>query len=130
MQGVAAIFWSISLVLTILTMPVLLWQAAIGVFGLLPDRRKIPAAKRTEKPHRFAVVVCARNEQAVIGKLLDSLYAQDYPRDLFTLYVAADNCTDGTTPSALARTWPKGAATPPIPAIPGSAEATRFIGGV
>ncbi len=41
------------------------------------------------------MVVCARNEQAVIGKLLDSLYAQDYPRDLFTLYVAADNCTDG-----------------------------------
>lgn len=100
MQGVAAIFWGISLVLTILTMPVLLWQAAVGVFGLLPDRRKIPAAKRTEKPHRFAVVVCARNEQAVIGKLLDSLYAQDYPRDLFTLYVAADNCTDGTAAEA------------------------------
>lgn len=100
MQNVAAVFWSISLVLTILTVPVLLWQAVIGVFGLLPDRRKIPSAKPTDKRHRFAVVICARNEQAVIGKLLDSLCTQEYPRELFDLYVAADNCTDKTAETA------------------------------
>lgn len=40
---------------------------------------------------RFAVVVCARNEQAVIGSLIDSLMAQRYPRDCFSVFVVADN---------------------------------------
>lgn len=50
---------------------------------------------------RYAVLIAARNEQAVIGGLLDSLRAQDYPPELVDVYVAADNCTDGT--AALAR---------------------------
>ena len=57
---------------------------------------------RKDKPHapvtyhRYAVLICARNEESVIGHLLDSLRRQDYPSDLFTVFVAADNCTDGT----------------------------------
>ena len=61
---------------------------------------------RKDKPHapvsyhRYAVLVCARNEESVIGHLLDSLRRQDYPSDLFTVFVAADNCTDGTAQAA------------------------------
>ena len=29
--------------------------------------------------HRFAVLIAARNEEAVIGKLIDSIKAQSYP---------------------------------------------------
>ena len=50
--------------------------------------------------HRYAVLICARNEESVIGHLLDSLRRQDYPSDLFTVFVAADNCTDGTAQAA------------------------------
>ena len=46
--------------------------------------------------HRFAVLIAARNEAAVIGKLIDSLKRQTYPERLIDIYVVADNCTDQT----------------------------------
>ena len=46
--------------------------------------------------HRFAVLIAARNEEAVIGKLIDSIKAQSYPGRLVKIFVAADNCTDST----------------------------------
>ena len=48
------------------------------------------------KLHRYAVLISARNEAAVIGHLLDSIRNQDYPSDLVTTFVIADNCTDAT----------------------------------
>lgn len=47
-------------------------------------------------PHRFAVLIAARNEEAVIGNLIDSIEEQSYPRQLIKIFVAADNCTDAT----------------------------------
>ena len=37
-----------------------------------------------------------RNEKNVIGNLLDSIKKQDYPKELLTVFVIADNCTDNT----------------------------------
>ncbi len=51
---------------------------------------------RTQKLHRYAVLIAARNEEAVIAHLLDSIRMQDYPAELVTVFVVADNCTDGT----------------------------------
>ena len=62
---------------------------------------------RRDKPHqksrlhRYAVLIAARNESAVIGDLLDTIRAQDYPADHVTVFVVADNCTDTT--AAVAR---------------------------
>ena len=50
--------------------------------------------------HRFAVLIAARNEEAVIGKLIDSINAQSYPGRLVKIFVAADNCTDATAEAA------------------------------
>ena len=49
------------------------------------------------KEHRFAVLICARNEAGVIADLLASIRNQTYPADLITTFVLADNCTDKTT---------------------------------
>ncbi len=49
---------------------------------------------------RFAVLIAARDEAAVIGQLIDSIKAQDYPSELVDIYVVADNCTDGTARAA------------------------------
>ena len=49
------------------------------------------------KEHRFAVLICARNEADVIADLLASIKNQTYPADLITTFVLADNCTDKTT---------------------------------
>ena len=53
------------------------------------------------RPHRYAVLIAARNEENVISGLLDSLRAQTYDMSLVTVFVAADNCTDRT--AAIAR---------------------------
>ena len=50
----------------------------------------------TEKRHRYAFMISARNEDDVIGELCDSIRAQNYPRELIDIYVVADNCTDST----------------------------------
>lgn len=49
------------------------------------------------KEHRFAVLICARNEAGVIADLLASIRNQTYPADLITTFVLADNCTDKTS---------------------------------
>lgn len=55
--------------------------------------RKFPEAKNF---HRYAVLIAARNEEAVIGNLIASIQAQDYPKELVDVFVVADNCTDQT----------------------------------
>lgn len=55
--------------------------------------------------HRFGVLIAARNEEAVIGQLIESILNQDYPRELIDIYVVADNCTDQTAN----RAWEAGA---------------------
>lgn len=61
----------------------------------------VPFIKRRRKsakikPHRFAVLISARNEEVVISNLIESINAQRYPQDLITVFVCADNCTDRT----------------------------------
>lgn len=46
--------------------------------------------------HRYGVLIAARNEEAVIGNLIDSIHGQNYPRHLVEVFVVADNCTDNT----------------------------------
>ncbi len=46
--------------------------------------------------HKYAVVIAARNESAVIGQLIKSIKKQNYPQELVDIYVVADNCTDNT----------------------------------
>ncbi len=48
------------------------------------------------KNHKFMAIIPAHNEENVIKNLVDSLQVQDYPRDLYDIYVIADNCTDRT----------------------------------
>ncbi|MDO4618439.1 MAG: glycosyltransferase family 2 protein [Clostridia bacterium] len=57
---------------------------------------KKPKRFETDKKHRFAIMISARNEEAVIGNLIDSIKKQNYPEELIDIFVAADNCTDST----------------------------------
>ena len=56
---------------------------------------KEPPHKK-ENPHCFAVLICARNEEKVIGRLIESIHAQTYGREKIRIFVMADNCTDST----------------------------------
>ena len=46
--------------------------------------------------HRYGILICARNEENVIGSLLRSISRQKYPEDKYRVFVMADNCTDNT----------------------------------
>ena len=58
---------------------------------------KLPEAKRR---HRYAFFIAAHNEEEVIGNLVRSIKAQDYPADLIETFVVADACTDNTAEEA------------------------------
>lgn len=71
-----------------------------GFFTLLTLVRK-PRYRKPECKNRYAVLICARNEEAVLPRLLESIRRQDYPGGA-DVYVAADNCTDNTAAAARA----------------------------
>ncbi len=48
------------------------------------------------KDHRFMAIIPAHNEETVIANLIESLKKQTYNKDLYDIYVIADNCTDNT----------------------------------
>ena len=56
--------------------------------------RPVQFSKRPAK--LFAVAIPAHNEEAVLGDTLRSLWKQNYPPDLFDIYVVADHCDDRT----------------------------------
>lgn len=62
------------------------------ITGIFATRKFAPAKQK----HKYAVLVAARNEDTVIGNLIDSIKKQDYPSELIKIFVVADNCTDNT----------------------------------
>ena len=49
-----------------------------------------------EKENKFMMIIPAHNEEKVVGELIESLKNLDYNKDLYDIYVIADNCTDNT----------------------------------
>lgn len=57
------------------------------------------AKKKSKTPvtdHKYAVLIAARNEEVVIGNLIESINNQKYDSSLVKVFVVADNCTDKT----------------------------------
>lgn len=70
-----------------------LYQAVFMIRALVQGTVRLPEAKRL---HSYAFVIAAHNEEAVIGNLVESIFAQDYPRELMDVFVVCDVCTDDT----------------------------------
>jgi cellulose synthase/poly-beta-1,6-N-acetylglucosamine synthase-like glycosyltransferase len=94
-----------------IALPVL-YLSIISVSAVLAARKIKIASKNVDSPDRdgtglanFAILIPAHNEHGVLNTLLDSLSHLAYPRDRFTVYVVADNCTDDTAALARATGW-------------------------
>jgi cellulose synthase/poly-beta-1,6-N-acetylglucosamine synthase-like glycosyltransferase/Tfp pilus assembly protein PilF len=74
------------------------YHLALVVIGLRPPEPMLPVKPRS----RFAIMVAAHNEEAVIGSLIASIHAQHYPCGLYTIFVVADHCSDRTASAARA----------------------------
>jgi len=77
---------------------VFFWSSIVVVVGLIKPSKSHPKSARKL---RFAMLVCARNEERVIRLPVRSALMSKYPADRREVIVLADNCSDGT--AAVAR---------------------------
>ena len=70
-----------------------IYQLAISLCSLIKFKEK---ELIKNKKHKFMAIIPAHNEEKVIGNLIESLKCQDYDKELYDIYVIADNCTDNT----------------------------------
>jgi cellulose synthase/poly-beta-1,6-N-acetylglucosamine synthase-like glycosyltransferase len=69
-----------------------IYNGVLGYVGL----RKWKKTEMVKPKNRFAVLVAAHNEEAVVGGIVRNLKKQNYPKELYDVYVICDNCTDKT----------------------------------
>ena len=91
------ILWNICNILIALFGALYAYRTVITVIGFFFTKK----FAKTDVKHKYAVVIAARNEEAVIANLIESIKRQDYPAELISIFVVADNCSDAT--AALAR---------------------------
>ncbi len=70
-----------------------LYQLIVSICSLVKLKDK-PILE--DKQNRFMAIIPAHNEASVIGNLVESLKKQNYSKELYDIYVIADNCTDNT----------------------------------
>lgn len=63
--------------------------AIVGVF----KRKTFP---HTEEKLKYGIIIPARNEEAVVGQLIESIKMNKYPQDKLHIFLIAHNCTDNT----------------------------------
>ncbi len=88
MKTIIYLNWIISIIFTLCY--------AYQFFYIFVGLLKKPKTYSALENHRYAVVISARNESSVIGQLIQSIKAQNYPSELVDVFVIADNCTDDT----------------------------------
>lgn len=76
-----------------------LYNVIISLFGIYKKKSK----DIVEPKNSFALLVAAHNEEAVVSDVILSLNRLDYPRELYDIFVIADNCTDDTAKNARAK---------------------------
>ncbi len=69
------------------------YQTVISLCALIKLKDK---PYLTNKNHKFMAIIPAHNEEKVVSNLIESLKNQSYDKDLYDIYVIADNCTDNT----------------------------------
>ena len=78
---------------------VTLWGGYYLVTALMSWRRPMDYGRHPATT-RFAILIAARNEELVIGNLINSLLTQNYPPELYDVWVIPNNCTDHTAQAA------------------------------
>ena len=70
-----------------------LYQLMVSLCSLVKLKDK---PLKIKKDHKFMAIIPAHNEEAVVANLIESLKNQNYNKQLYDIYVIADNCTDNT----------------------------------
>ncbi|MBL4930780.1 glycosyltransferase family 2 protein [Clostridium paridis] len=97
MYYIKGIFNFISVIFSNLVFIISLYFLFLSLFGLFKKKSKGHKPPKTS----FALIVAAHNEEKVIKGIIESFKRLDYPKELFDIFVIADNCSDRT--AAIAR---------------------------
>ena len=84
LEIVDLVFFILSTALSLLYIQFAIF-ALIGIF----TRKKFP---KTEEKLKYGIIIPARNEEAVVGNLIKSVYKNKYPQDKLHVFVIAHNC--------------------------------------
>jgi 1,2-diacylglycerol 3-beta-glucosyltransferase len=85
--------------LSAVSIPVNAAVSYLSMFVVLSGKRAAPSPATG---HRFRIIVPAHNEALGIAETVRSLQALEYPREMYSVQVVADNCTDATADAARA----------------------------
>jgi len=104
-----ALRWLLLTAQILIALPIL-YLCMLSISAILTAyRRKASYARSAwekEPSHiNFAILVPAHNEEGILNTLLESLSLLTYPKEQYSVYVVADNCTDGTAELVLATGW-------------------------
>ena len=72
------------------------YYVIMGALGLILEKINHKELKKIDYYHKFAIIIPARNEEKVIGNLVDSLKKLNYDQDKYTINVIVNNTTDNT----------------------------------
>jgi len=86
------IIFATTAIFQLVVFALMMYYFILAFFGFKRKSEK----KNYTPTKKFAMIVAAHNEEVVIGKLIESMLNQNYPRELFDIFVIADNCTDNT----------------------------------
>lgn len=93
--------FDLTLIFQIFVFIITLYYLILSLFGIY--KKKDNNAEKCSPKKNFALVVAAHNEEMVIGKIIESLESLDYPKNLYDIFIIADNCTDNT--AKIAKTY-------------------------
>ncbi|CUP58962.1 glycosyl transferase family 2 [Clostridium baratii] len=86
------IIYAVTAVFQVFVFFITMYFLILAFFGLFRRKEK----KNYTPVKKFAMIVAAHNEEVVIGKLIESMQKLNYPKELYDIFVIADNCTDKT----------------------------------
>ncbi len=69
-----------------------IYYLCLSFFGIWKGKSK----KEYKLDKKFALIIAAHDEERVIKDIVKSLSQVDYPKELYDVFVVADNCTDNT----------------------------------
>ena len=93
LNTIVKIFWWLNFIFVTIFFFVYIFQHIHAVITLFTKKKIWPPASIK---HKYGILIAGRNESKVIGNLIQSIYKSNYPKELITVFVCADNCTDNT----------------------------------
>ena len=86
-------------ILLAITLTYSIYYVITGIFGFINYNKQF--IKNHHAKYKFGVLIPCRNEENVIGNLIDSLNKQNYPKELYEIIVLPNNCNDKTEEIAI-----------------------------